>query len=498
MLGSRPIFAASLVLPIAILTSALLMSVSTRYGYHPDELYFLQCGRHLQWGYVDQPPLTPALVRLATQVFGDSLLGLRSLAALSSGVVILLAGLLAREFGGGRFSQGVAALSAGTGGVFLVLGHIVTTSTFDLVAWVLCTYLLVRMIHSGNEHLWIPVGATVGLGLLNKWTMCLFVLGLGVGILGSEQRRWLRSPWLWAGAGIAMALWFPNLIWQARHGWPAIEMMRSLRHQNERNGYQVLFLHMQVLMIGPLVVPLCVAGIRRLWLDPAARQFRLFALAFGATMVLLIAVPGKPHYQAPAYVAVLAAGSVASSQRLQARPSHRLALGRTVVVILIGASLNLVALPILPPSMLARSSLDDIAPGLVTTYGWPQLVGQVASLYRALPPKERATTVLLTENYGEAGAIDRFGADEGLPRAYSGHNSYWWWGPPPGPVGVVIAIGFRSPDLLRRLFSSVTPMVSIDNGRGLRTIEQGRLIWLCLGATFSLWATMWPYLRHYD
>ncbi|MGH3600639.1 MAG: glycosyltransferase family 39 protein, partial [Pseudonocardiaceae bacterium] len=220
------------VLGAAALLVALELMVAARYGFHRDELYFMACARHLAWGYVDQPPLVPAVARVATALFGPSVVGLRVLPALAGGIAVVLTALTARELGGGRRAQGLAALAAATSAEMLATLHLLSTAAFDLFFWVTITFLVVRLVRIGDQRLWLAVGAATGVGLLNKYNVAFLLAALIFGLLAGGYARVLRGGWPWAGAALALAIWSPNLVWNAQHQWAALAMLRAFHQEN--------------------------------------------------------------------------------------------------------------------------------------------------------------------------------------------------------------------------------------------------------------------------
>ena len=465
---------------------------STRYGYHRDELYFLATARHLAWGYVDQPPLTPALAWLAGALFGDSLVGLRLFPALASGAVVLLGGLLAREFGGGCYAQGLAALCMAVSTFVLITGHVLGTTAFDQLAWALCAYLVVRLLRTGDERLWLLVGLVAGVGLLNKHLLPFFGLGVVDGLLLTEGRRPLRSPWLWVGGALALLIFAPNLVWQIENGWPTVEMTRNLQARSSGYGATLAFVPMQLLMVNPFLEPLWLAGLWWLLRAPDGRRSRALGWAYVAILVLLVALGGKPYYLAPMYVVLLAAGAVLAERALRRR-ARRVLIGLALGAGLLAAP---IALPIVPPEMLNTLPVHNANPELAETLGWPELVDTVAGIYESLPPDERATAVIFTANYGEAGAIDHFRKSRGLPSAISGHNNYWLWGPGQARDGTTIAVGVRR-ERLEPIFGEVTLAGQVANAHGVDNEEQGAPVWLCRQQKLG-WVEAWPSVKHYN
>jgi 4-amino-4-deoxy-L-arabinose transferase-like glycosyltransferase len=485
----------------------LLLLVSARDGYHRDELYFLEASRHLAWGYVDQPSFSIALVGLSRVLFGNSLFGLRLLPALADGACVVLTGLIAREFGGGRFAQGLAALSLAVS-PFLVAGHLAGPTIYDFLFWELLSFVVIRILRTGNEPLWLVAGLIGGIALQNKETILFLVFGLVVGVLINRQAHVLASPWLWAGAALALVIWAPTLIWEAKYHWPTIEMSRNLHQEHSGLADSITFLPIQLLLPGWWVAPVWISGLWALWREPRLHPYRAFAVAYALLFVVIGVYMGdRPYYFAGLYAVLLGAGAIVADGVVHGtrrffslrRPKRRLVWrspGTVIAMILVLAAIDLpLALPILPARALATVPLQGINYNLGETIGWPQLVATVAHIYRSLPPAERSSTTIVTDNYGEAGAFDRYGGSFGLPQAYSGHNNYWWWGPPKPATGTTIAVGLASP-MLRHYFGSVTLAQRFHNAQGVDNDEEGTYIWLCRDQK-KPWPEIWGQFRHY-
>ncbi|MQA99752.1 MAG: hypothetical protein GEU78_05590 [Actinobacteria bacterium] len=439
-------------------------------------------------------PLTP-LVAWLTGVFDHSLFTLRLLPAISIGGLIALAGAFARRFGGRTFAQALAALATGAAGIFLALGHLLSTTTFDVLVSALLIYLVLRVIQTGEQRLWLLAGAVAGIGLLNKWTV-LFVAGaLFLGVLMTEHRRLLRAPLLWLGVAIAIVMWLPNLIWQTQNGWPFFEMAESLYAEGVHEANSFLFLPLQVLFIGPVALPIWIAGLRSFFRDERMMPYRFVGWTFVVLIVTFVALSSKPYFLAPLYVPLLGAGAVATERFLE-RPKRWLTRRRVLAAVVVGGVAGLpVAVPLLPPEVLAQTPFNEMNQELGETYGWESFTRQVASAYRTLPTGRQARATVFTLSYGEAGAIDLYGPEFGLPSASSGHNNYWLWGPP--DAGTVLIVGHFSREYLDRFFVGVERIGAITNEAGLKNEEYGASIWIADGPRDS-WSEVWPALRHYN
>ncbi|CAM5572630.1 hypothetical protein GCM10010329_72330 [Streptomyces spiroverticillatus] len=488
-------FATAPVAAVCVVAAGLLTALSGRYGYHRDELYFLVAGDHPDWGYVDQPPLTPLLTRAFSSVFGDSPAGLRVAGTLACVLLVLLVAAVARELGGDRRAQLLAAVLAATSTFVLAVGHIVTTATYDLVAWLAIGWLFLRLLRSGNPRWWAPVGAAVGIGIQNKYLVAMLVAALLGGLAVAGPRRLFRSGWLGVGVALAVLIAWPNLWWQEQHGWPQLTVAGGIVADDGTEN-RLLFVPQQLLFLSPLYVPVCVVGWLRLWRDARVGWARAVAWAYPLLCLQVIGTGGKPYYALPLLLVLLAAGCPPAVRWL-AGGARRVRRGLLAGAVAVTAAMSLaVGLPVLPANQVEW--VNGINPEQGEQVGWPQFADAVAAGWQRIPPGERARSVIFTQNYGQAGALVRYGPARGLPAPYSGHMSFADWGPPPdsatGRVLVVLQRGTEGGT--GGFFRGCEGVGRVDNGAGVANEEQGATVELCAG-TASPWSTLWPRLRHF-
>ena len=472
---------------VCALLAMVLLVASSRYGYHRDELYFIVCGQHLAWSYPDQGVLTPLLARSFEALGGGSLVVFRLPAVASVVGAAWLTGMTARELGGRARAQVLATLTVALSTVGLLAGHLVSTATLDFAVWVAITWVVLRIARTGQTRLWVVAGALVAVGLLNKDLVLVLVLSLTVGMLTVPGGyRLVFNRWYGLGAVIAVAAWVPGLLWQAQHGWPQVTLGRMIRDEYGTADQRIGFLVVQILLFSLGASVLWVIGAVRVWRDPQWRFARVLAMSALVTLVVFVITAGQPYYTVGVYPALLAAGAVA----LERRP--RLFWAITAVVVLTSAVLWPASLPVLTPRALAASGWAGGAEQQLETVGWPREVGLVATAYRSIPAAQRSHAVILTANYGEAGAIDRYRTRFGLPLAYSGLNAFGLWGPPPASDGPVVLVweDQRPPTYLRgcrdvRRVGGPVPNEEHDYAR----------IFVCTGPR-GTWASIWPHVRH--
>jgi dolichyl-phosphate-mannose-protein mannosyltransferase len=435
---------------VALLAGAKLavhLATAGRYGYFRDELYFLDCGRHLDWGYVDCAPAIAVYAKLAL-LLGGSLPVLRTIAALAGAARVALTMALAREMGGGRFAQALAGLCALAAPIYLGMDSILTMNGFESLFWMGCVFFVIRIVRTGNSRLWLWFGVLAGLGIENKHSMLLFGGAFVIALLLTRERRELARPWIWIAGGIALLLFLPNVLWQVRHGFPTIEDLQNVK----RMGKNVVlspaqFVGQQILLLHPLLSPIWLAGLGSFLFGRASRP-RVLGWTYLVLLALMIALKAKNYYLTPIYPMLFASGALALEGWLERRTWSR---GRiwpkaamTAYVIAAGALLAPAILPFLPPErLLAYQRWIHLAPPrtevrhegpldqrLGDQFGWEELVSDVARIYRSLPPEERARTGIFASNYGEAGALNLFGPAYGLPSPICAHQNHYFWGPP--------------------------------------------------------------------
>ena len=426
---------------------ALHLATANRYGYFRDELYFLDLARHLDWGYVDCAPLVGVYAKVAL-LLGGSLVALRTIAAVVGALRVLVTIALAREMGGGKFAQLLAGLCAVAAPIFIGEDSLMTMNGFESLFWMGAIWALVRIVRTGDSRWWIAFGVCAGLGLENKHSTLLFGAAVVVALILSRERRELAKRWIWIGGAIAVLLFLPNVVWQIRHGFPTIEDLENVK----RSGKNVVlspveFVKQQVMFLHPALLPIWLTGLVSLLAGRLSR-LRVLGWTYLVLLALMIAGKAKNYYLAPIYPMLFAAGGVAIEDWLARRrwSAGRLWPKAAIVVLVVAVSAPFVPaiLPFLPPEqLLAYQQRIGAAPPktevrhegpleqrLGDQFGWPELVADVARIYRSLPPEERARTGIFASNYGEAGALNLFGPALGLPAPICAHQNHYFWGPP--------------------------------------------------------------------
>lgn len=480
------------VLAVMAVAGGVHLAVATRFGWHRDEFYYVISGRHLAWGYPDQPPLAPLLARLAADLPGG-VLPLRLLAIAAQLGCVLLAAALVAELGGRRRAQTVAAGAIAACPVFVAASMLFGTTVLDQLAWAAVFLTVARALRTGTIRAWLLAGAVAGLGLENKDTIGVLLLGITVGVL-LFHRAALRTAGPWAGAALAVLLTVPNLLWDARHGWPELHMSAVLAaQQGGPLGSATQLPELALLLAGPPLVTLWFFGIR--WLASAPGRNHRWILVVAATaIVVFTAGGGKSYYPAPVLVALFAAGSLWFETRSTPTAPRR-RWRYPVAIVACGVFAVVFGLPVLP--VRAENVLRVVNPQPVETYGWPSFVRQVTAVAKTMPPG----TTIFTSNYGEAGALTMLGPADGLrlPVA-SGHNGYLLWGPPAGTnPDHVLCVGEFDRHYLHRAWSNVREIAPITTPGGIVDEEtsQHAAIYAC-SRPHGTWTQLWPTLRHLD
>lgn len=464
---------------IAVGYAVLLAAFATRYGYHRDEYYFIAIGGHPAFGYDDQPPLVPLLAHALDAISGGSLFVLRLPSAIAGAAIVLLTGLIAREFGATRGAQLLASGCMAVAAVLMAISHLMSTTTYDVLAWTVVSWLVVRALRDGGRT-WLLVGLAAGIGLEIKTLLAFFLAALVIGVAVLGPRETFRDRWFWIGSIIAIVLWLPNVVWQANNGWPQLELSKAIANGSSGSSQPVwAFLPYQLLLVSPFLFPIWIAG---LWRLARLRPWRAFVLAWLVLVVVFLATDGKPYYLAGMFPVLLAAGAARTAGRLSGR--RRVELG-----VALGVSLAVAAvlfLPIVPASQLKNTPIVSINYDAGEQVGWPEFVAQVRGVYDRQP----AGTVVITSNYGEAGAL-LHSADP--PPTYARQNSMWGLGPPPAHTRTAVAVGFDR-DELAPYFGSIRLAARIDNGVGLDNDEQDAPVWV-VGDQRAAWSAIWDKLR---
>ncbi len=493
----------------AALTLVAHLAGNPHYGFFRDELYFIICGFHPAWGYVDQPPVVP-LLAAGSQLFGHSLFLLRAVPAIFAAAGVYVTCLLVTEMGGGAFAQIVAALAVFFANVLMSFGMKVGPDMVGLWLWPLTALYVLRIAKGADPRWWLAAGAALGVSLESKYSAGFFGVALVAGLLLSPQRRILASRWFFAGVAAAALIALPNFLWQAHYGFPMLELLRNGQNGKNVVAGPVLYLVQQLLLTNLFLSPVWIVGLVALLVRPAPARF--LGWTYVVLIALMILMHGKHYYPGDVYPIVIAAGAVQIAAWIGHRPSLQAALA--AVMAAAGLFFLPFSLPVLSEdSMMAYSGFvgralhvnkstmaterhqsADLPTDWADMHGWPELTATVAQIYAALPPGQRARAAIVASNYGEAAAIDFFGQAYGLPPALSGHNNYWLWGPR-GYTGDVVIDVNGDCGASRHLYRSVR-LAARSNPPWVISYERDIPIMVCTQPQTDL-RTIWPSLKAY-
>lgn len=489
---------------ILIVLARILLQIPTngQYGFHQDELVTLDlAARHLAWGYVAWPPVTPLLARVALTLFSLSVIGLRSFAVLAEGIVMLLTGLVIRDLGGGRWAQILGVVAVATTPISIIQGGLFQYETFDYLCWVLLSFTVVRMLKTENPRWWLATGAAIGLGMMTKYTIAFFVAGLIVGVLATRNRRYLRSRWFWGGALLALVIWLPNLIWEFQNHWGSLYFLASIHTRDVQSGEARSFLIDQILFnLNPVTLLLVIAGLYTFLIAKAGERNRMLGWMFVVSFLLLLVAQGNGYYIASAYPMLAAGGAVWWEQRLARMINPRRARAwRWATWSFLSAFAALFIATELPVAPLGSAWWDEVSrsnPQLTSEVGWPQLAQQVAKAYDSLPANEKPSAAILAASSGEVGSIDLFGPAYGLPRVISGFNSYWQYGYGNPPPQTLLVIGFPTSFLANfqdcMLIAAITTPFNIQNDE----TTSHSAIYVCHNLRWP-WPVFWQHFQYF-
>jgi 4-amino-4-deoxy-L-arabinose transferase-like glycosyltransferase len=498
---------------------------NNRYGYFRDEFNYMDCGDHLAWGYVDQPPLIPFLIHVCRAILGDSLRSIRFIPALASSLLVVQTAVLAREFGGRFFALLLSAITVVIAPQYLSDGSLLTTNCLEPNLWMGCAYFAVLAIKRNDPRYWLWFGVVAGIGLQEKYSIAVFGFGMVIGLLLTAQRRVFLSPWMWLGGLAAFLIFLPNLLWNIHNHWPFVELMHNIRE----DGRDVVlplpqYFLQQTFLLHPLTAPVWITGLIAFFVSPRLKPYRALGWCYLVCFTVFFVLHGKNYYLAPVYPMLLAAGTVviesaiegkaadgAARQGLKMGRNWRVWLKPAIVVVLLvgGAHLAPVVVPILPPDefivymkylpmklpVMEHGHERAVLPQWYSDqFGWEEIVAETAKAYNQLSPAERPGCGIFTQNYGQAGAIDFFGPRYGLPPALSGHQTYYLWGPR-GYSGNCLVVLDDERERLEELFERVEYVgTSADNPYALERLIP---VYICRGAKFGSLEKIWPQVKRW-
>jgi dolichyl-phosphate-mannose-protein mannosyltransferase len=511
----------------AIALANLLFHIyfNNRYGYFRDEFDYMSCGDHLAWGYVDQPPLIPFLIRICRAALGDSLRSIRFIPALASSLLIVQTAAIARELGGRRYALLLSAICALIAPQYLSNGSLLGTNCLEPSLWMGCAYFAILAIKRNDPRYWLWFGVVAGLGLEEKYSLAVFGLGIVVGLLLTEQRRVFLNKWIWLGGLAAFLIFLPNVLWNIKYDWPFVQLMRAIRAEGRDVVLGPLpYFFQQTLLVNPLTAPIWLAGLFALLFSARLKPYRALGWCYLVCYTVFFVLHGKTYYLAPIYPVLLAAGAVVIESaiagrrkaapeivgRRNARPRGQwLKPAIALILLASGAHLAPVVVPVLSPDgflaytkylpfklpVMEHSHARAALPQWYSDqFGWKEIADEATFAWNRIPADERHDCGIFAQDYGQAGAIDFFGRRDGLPPALSGHQTWFLWGPRGYSGNCMIVLDDRR-EVLERLWEHVEYVgTSADNPYAL---EKQIDVFLCKGAKFGTLAQLWPKVKRW-
>ena len=509
----RDFFTHGMLVICAIAAAKLLFHIyfNNRYGYFRDEFDYMSCGDHLGWGYVDQPPLIPFLIHICRAVLGDSLRSIRFIPALASSILVIQAAVIARELGGKFFALLLTAVTVVIAPQYLSNGSLLGTNCLEPNLWMGCAYFAILAIKRNDPRYWLWFGVVAGIGMEEKYTIALFCFGMVVGLLLTEHRRVFLTKWIWLGGLAAFLIFLPNLLWNIHYDFPFLQLMHHIRAA----GRDIVlspaqYFVQQTLLVHPFGAIVWFTGLFALFFSPRFNPYRPLAWTYLVCYVVLSALHGKNYYLAPIYPMLLAAGAVVI-ETATAQPA-RLWLRPVSIILLLaaGAFFAPIVIPIFSPEhflayekylpmklpVLEHGHERAILPQwYADQFGWQEIVEETAVAWNRIPPAERSACGIFAQNYGQAGAIDFFGPRYGLPRALSGHQTFYLWGPR-GYSGNCMIVLDDDRETLEKLWQHVEYVGSSPDNR--YALERDIPVFICTGAKFGTLTDLWPKVKSWS
>jgi dolichyl-phosphate-mannose-protein mannosyltransferase len=518
----QSLFANGMAVVWAIALAKLVLHIyfNNRYGYFRDEFDYMSCGDHLQWGYVDQPPLIPFLIHIFRALLGDSLRAIRFFPAVASSLLLVQTAVLARELGGRRFALLLCAVCALVAPQYLSNGSLLTTNCLEPNLWMGCAYFVILAIKRNDPRYWLWFGVIAGLSLEEKYSITVFGLGIVFGLLLTEQRRVFLNKRIWLGGLAAFLIFLPNLLWNIHYDWPFVQLMRNIKAEGRDVALGPgAYFFQQTLIMNPFTAPIWLTGLFALLFAARLKPYRLLGWCYLVCYAVFFVLHGKHYYLSPVYPMLLAAGAVAiergvegpETDRPETERRRRTWLKAAIVIVLLaaGAYLAPVVIPVFSPGKfitymsyipikVPRTEHSHAAAVLPQHYadqfGWQEIVAETAVAWNRLAPEERKDCGIFAQDFGQAGAIDFLGRRYGLPASLSGHQTWFLWGPRGYSGSCMIVLDDRR-EVLERYWSRVEYVgTSAPNPYAL---EQQIDVYICRGKKFDSWTAFWPHLKRW-
>jgi hypothetical protein len=485
----------------------LIVNLGGAYGFFRDELYYIACSEHLSWGYVDQPPLSLFLLKLARLVLGDSLVAIRIVPALAIAVTMWMASLITKEIGGNILAIFLSLVAVLVSPIHTAMGSYYSMNSIDIMTWSIVVYILLRIYKYPTPSLWVLLGVVLGLGLLNKISVLFLGAGLAVGLLVTN-RKILTTPWPYVAGAIAVLMFLPFIIWNLQHDLAHLEFIDRASSGKYSGRSALDFIKDLLLNHNPFTIPLWITGLVAIFFYKPLRQYSVIGWLFLIPFIILVVNrTSKGEYLTPAFVILFSAGAIFAEQKL----SRMKWIGYSYGALLIMVNIVLIPFvtPILPvdsyikyakamnmePHSNENKELAELPQFYADMFGWQQKAKDVASVYNALSEDDKRRCAIFSDNYGRCGAIDFFGEQYGLPKSIGNHNNYWIWGPKNYTGEVMIILGGELED--QQNFFENSTLVGVSKCKYCMPYENNVKIFLCRGLKKPL-RNAWSEIKHYD
>jgi len=498
----------ALLISLSVIYVIIHLVFINQYGFFRDELYYIACGNHLAFGYVDQPPFVALIAFLSTRLFGESLFAIRILSVLAGGFVVFITGNITKQFGGSMFAQAFSSLMVLAAPVYLFLFHILSMNVFDVLFWTLAVYILAKIITTGNSKLWLWFGVMVGIGFENKISILFLLFGLAFGLIFTPNRKYLKDKHFWIGGVIAFLISLPYIIWEIINSFPTIEFMRNASLLKNASLSPLQFFKEHMLDMHPFSLLIALGGLYYLFFTKSGKQFRMFGWIYLVILIFLMSTSSKVYYISPVYPILFSFGAIAIESFVKRFNQKWIKPVSVTLLVLLGTVTAPLALPCLPvedfisysralgikPDVGEKTKAGVLPQYFADMFGWENMAEQVAKVYNSLTPEAQRRCSILGRNYGEAAAIDFFGKKYGLPNTISPHNSYWHWGYDTTRTQFMIIIGGDEENHLKT-YSDVYIAGMVTNKFAM-PYESNIPVYLCTGLKVNF-KDVWQKVRFY-
>lgn len=487
----------------------LITNLMGAYGFFRDELYYIACSDHLAWGYVDQPPFSLFLLKISRIIFGDSLTAIRLVPSLMHAATIVITGMMVKEMGGKTMAIFLACLAVTCSLIHIGMSVIYSMNAIDIFLWSLATYLIIKLINTQNQKIWIWIGLVLGIGLLNKISVLFLGAGIFVGIVFTN-RSWFAHKYIYIAGGLVLLLFLPYILWNVANDYAHLEFIRNASGGKYSGLSAFTFIKEQLTLLNPISTPFWICGLVAIFFYKPLQQYKIIGWIYlTAFAILIINGSSKGEYLAPAYASLFAVAGTFLEQKLKSKSVAWIKYAYPVILLMATTALLPLVLPILPvkgfisyskkmgiePSSNEGKVLAQLPQFYADMFGWEEKANDVAAVFNTLTNEEKEKCAIFSTNYGRCGAIDFYGEQLGLPKSIGNHNNYFLWGPREYTGELMMILGGDLEDHIED-FESVV-LVKTSTCTYCMPYENNVKIFLARNLKYSL-PEVWQYEKHYD